>query len=618
MASASRQTQAGRSSRVRTEPATDILAVERIETLAGLFQARVERSPDAEAYRDYCRARGGWSSLTWAQMAAQVMRWQGALHREGLAPGERVAIMLRNCPEWVLLDQAALGLGLVVVPLYTYDRPDNMAYILNHCGARLLLIEGEEQWRALCSTHCEVPELERIVSVQQIADTGGDPRVCHRDAWLAQAPADATLRDNGRGADLATIVYTSGTTGRPKGVMLSHRNILWNARSALDTVTVYPDDMFLSFLPLSHTLERTIGYYLPMMAGAGVAYTRGISLLAEDLSAVRPTVLISVPRIFERVYARIRLQLEAKSGLSRRLFHAAVRAGWEAFEFSQGRRASRPSRLAHGLFDRLVAARIRRRLGGRLRLAVCGGAPLPLEIGRTFIALGVPIVQGYGLTEASPVVSANSLMRNDPASVGRPLKDVRARIGPDGELVVHSPGIMLGYWRDPAASAALIDSQGWLHTGDTARIEGGAIYITGRLKDIIVLSNGEKVPHEDMETAITRDPLFEQALVVGEGRSYLGALVVVDEGRWAQWVRELALDPAPARPLEDPRVQQRVVDRIARLLHDFPGYAQVRRVALFAEPWTVDNGLMTPTMKLRRREILGRFEATVAKLYEGH
>lgn len=594
-----------------------ILPAHGIETLMGLFQARVKRSPSAAAYHYYDEHLCGWSFLTWAQMAQRTAAWQKGLIREGLQPGDRVAVMLRNSPEWVMFDQAALGLGLVVVPLYTNDRPDNVAYILRHCAARLLLVEAEEHWQIIQSACRDLPDLQRIVTVQPGA-TLDDDRLWHAPAWLPQVPADASLHNRARSGDLATIVYTSGTTGRPKGVMLSHGNILWNARSALETVPVYPQDLFLSFLPLSHALERTIGYYLAMMAGASVAYNRSVPQLVEDLIAIRPTVLISVPRIFERVAIKIQLQLAKKRRVATKLFNAAVEAGWHMFEYHQGRRERSPAWLRWKALDLAVARGIRAKLGGRVRVAVCGGAPLPPEVGRTFIGLGVPIIQGYGMTEASPVVSANALASNDPASVGPPLKDVQVRVGKDQELLVKSPGVMLGYWRDAQATAAAIDAQGWLHTGDTARIHNGFIYITGRLKEIVVLSNGEKVPPGDMERAIAQDPLFEQVLVVGEGRPYLAALVVVEPGQWRHWVLQLGLDPDAPGILENEQVEAAMTDRISRQLHDFPGYAQIRRVALMGEPWSVENGLLTPTMKLRRRHILEQFAATVSKLYEGH
>lgn len=621
MVTALRQTRVGETQDTPVDDAgtgaAGILPAHGIETLAGLFQARVRRSPNATAYHYYDEQLESWSSLTWAQAAQRTAAWQKGLIREGLQPGDRVAVMLRNCPEWVMFEQAALGLGLVVVPLYTNDRPDNVAYILGHCGARLLLVEGEEHWQIIRAACRDLPELRRVLTVQPGAALDDD-LLWHAPAWLPGTPSDAGLHDRARSSDLATIVYTSGTTGRPKGVMLSHGNILWNARSALHTVPVYPQDLFLSFLPLSHALERTIGYYLPMMAGAGVAYNRSIPLLAEDLVVIKPTVLISVPRIFERVAIKMHLQLAKKPRMLTMLFNAAVQTGWQMFEHRQGRCERAPSWLRWKILDIAVARGVRARLGGRIRVAVCGGAALPPEVGRLFIGLGVPIIQGYGMTEASPVVCANALARNDPASVGPPLKDVELRISEGHELQVNGPGVMLGYWRDTQATQAAVDIHGWLRTGDTARIENGFVYITGRLKEIIVLSNGEKVPPGDMEQAILRDPLFEQVLVVGEGRPYLVALVVVDPAQWRVLVSQLGLDADTPGILENEQAMAAVTDRISRQLHDFPGYAQIRRVAVMGEPWSVENGLLTPTMKLRRQQVLKHFAEVVSQLYEGH
>ncbi len=321
--------------------------------------------------------------------------------------------------------------------------------------------------------------------------------------------------------------------------MLSHRNLLWNAEASLKMVPAYPDDRFLSFLPLSHTLERTAGNILPIMAGASVAFARSIPLLADDLKLLRPTVMFAVPRIFERIHARLREGLEQGPPLRKRLFEHSVEIGWRAFEHAQGRADWHPDLLLAPFLDRLVGAKVRARLGGRLRVTVCGGAPLSPEVARVFIALGVPLVQGYGLTETSPVISVNRLEDNRPESVGEPLPGIEVRIGPDDELRVRTPGAMQGYWNQPRATAAAFDQNGWLRTGDTARIAHGHLYITGRLKDILVLDNGEKVAPADLEMAIATDPLIEQILIVGEGMPFLSALVVLNSTTFAPLAREL-------------------------------------------------------------------------------
>lgn len=595
----------------------DVIAPDQAQTLFGLFRERVRRSSTACAYRQFNRDTGAWDDMSWSELERGVARWQAALSNEGLARGDRVAVMLRNCREWVMFDQAALGLGLVVVPLYTDDRPENVAYILQNAGVRLLLIGGEEHWARLAEVRDQLGFLLRIVSVAPIP-AATDARVHSLQTWLP--PGAHTLQVPDIAADaLATIVYTSGTTGRPKGVMLSHRNILWNAYAAQRKIDVYPDDLFLSFLPLSHTFERTIGYYLPIMCGSTVAYNRSIPELGDDLRIVRPTILIAVPRIFERVYNKIQNGLTDKSALARTLFATTVDVGWRRFENNQGRA---PRSIGHWfwpLLDRLVAAKVMDKLGGRLRFAVCGGAPLSPTVARFFIGLGLPLIQGYGLTETSPVIAANRLEDNEPRSVGTPLQDADIRIGADDELLVRGPGVMLGYWDNAAATAAMIDADGWLHTGDQARIDDqGHIHITGRLKEILVLANGEKVPPADMEMAIVMDPWFEQAMVIGDDRPFLSALVVFNVERWPIEAARLGVDPDMNDVLRDERVCAEVLKRVTERVRDFPGYARIRRVACYLEPWTVDNGLVTPTLKLHRSRIIDHCRTDIERLYAGH
>jgi long-chain acyl-CoA synthetase len=591
----------------------DVISPDEAGSLHGLFLERVKRTPDKVAYR-YFR-HNAWREFSWRQMQEQVARWQTALSRLGLQRGDRVAIMLRNCPVWIMFDQAALSLGLVTVPLYTVDRPDNLAYIVNDADAKVLLFENAEQWQALrtvkeklCGVLCfvSVENLRREESLVSMAE------FLPKQAGLLP-PVPCSIDD------LASIIYTSGTTGRPKGVMLSHANMLANAHACLDTFAVRGDDVFLSFLPLSHTFERTLGYYLTVMVGATVAFARSIQLLSEDLQNIRPTLLISVPRIFERIYAAIRNRLEEGSSLNRRLFYFAVDTGWSYFEHRQGRGIWQPSFLLWPLLQRVVARKVLGRLGGRLRVAFSGGAALSPEVSRVFVGLGLPILQGYGLTETSPVISGNSLNDNYPDSVGAPIRGVEVRLGEQNVLLVKGPNVMRGYWNDPEATKAVIDGDGWLNTGDVAKISStGHVYITGRIKEIIVMSNGEKIPPSDMELAILHDPLFDQAMIFGEARPYLVALVVLNTAAWLHFTREVGIRADMPETLTDSRVEAKVLRRIARSLRGFPGYARVNRVLLLKEPWSIDNGLLTPTLKIRRDEVAKRYESQISQLYEGH
>lgn len=595
----------------------DLIPAAQAKTLAGLLLERVRRSPDAVAYIQYDRRSAHWVEYSWREIGIEVGRWQAALQRENLAPGDRVAIQMSNRREWVLFDIAALGLGLVTVPLYTVDRPENIRHILEDAGVRLLLLESGEQLAALAPIAETLRRLDGILVLEQAPETPA-VEMTPISAWLADAQGMAKDEVTD-GKDLATIVYTSGTTGPPKGVMLSHSNILWNAEASLSCIRAYPQDRFLSFLPLSHTLERTGGYYLPMMAGSTVAYARSIPQLAEDLTITRPTVLIAVPRIFERVHARIREKLKHEPAAARMLFEAAVAVGWSRFLRAQGRGPWTPGMPFFPLLDRLVGRKVRARLGGRLRIAVSGGAPLSGEIARFFIGLGIPLVQGYGLTEASPVVSVSPLEDNIPESIGLPLPDVELRVAAQDELLVRSPGVMLGYWNNPNASADAIDAGGWLHTGDQVHIDPARhLFITGRLKDVIVLSNGEKVSPADLEMAIDLDPLFAQTLIMGEARPYLTALVVLDPDAYRELATEKGLDPDLSRARLDTRLEEILAARIGELLKSFPGHVKIPRVGVVEEPWTIESGTMTPTMKLKRASIVAEYEGDVERLYAGH
>ena len=590
------------------------LPAEKIATLGELFSLRVTTTPTAPAYRDFTPAHG-WRHYNWMEIADDVAQWQAALLAEGLSAGDRVAIMLRNCTDWVRFDQAALGLGLVVVPLYMQDRPENSAYILNDSGARLLLLESDQQWQKIVATgHLKESEegIQRVL-VQNDDPVAKSTTVISLSAWLNHAPSSLLSRVKDPNT-LATIVYTSGTTGQPKGVMLSHRNIVSNLTAVDHSTQLFTDDLLLSFLPLSHMLERTAGYYLPIFTGSEVAFARSVAELSEDLRQVRPTVLISVPRIFERAENAVRAKLATKPTILQRLFGYTVDLGWRNFEHQQ-RGATKPlNSWLLPLLLRLFARPVLRALGGRLRFAVCGGAPLAASVAKTFTGLGLPLLQGYGLTETSPIISGNSPQNNQPQSVGKVIPGIEINIGELNEILCRGPNVMQGYWNNPDATAAVIDEHGWLHTGDCGRLHDDHLYITGRLKEIIVLANGEKVPPAEMEQAIERDPLIEQCMVIGEGKPYLAALVVLSEHELER------LNQQQKQPLNqtDDSLQQELLARIGKAIERFPGYAKIYRVACSQEPWTVDNGLLTPTLKIKRAAVENHFADKIVDLYVGH
>lgn len=567
------------------------------------------------AYRFFDKITDNWRDVSWLEIGQIVNRWRSALAKESLNIGDRVALMLPNGPDWIAFEQAALSLGLIVVPLYSNDRAENIAYILENTETKVLLCPGVPYWQNLAPVINRLSCLRRILTIDSCQPSKDDPRITCITDWLPDNAMDMETFSPVVN-ETASIVYTSGTTGLPKGVMLSHRNILDNSYNGLQCIDIFPDDTFLSFLPLSHMLERTAGYYLPMMAGATIAFARSIPDLGEDLLTIKPSVLIAVPRIFERIHGGIVSMLAAKPKLIVSLFQKAVETGWKIFLYRQGRGPWPLSKLAWPLLDRLAASKVRNKLGGRLRVIITGGAPLSADISRFFIGLGLPLYQGYGLTETSPIISVNRIEDNRPEGVGKPLPNTEIKIGEESELLVRGSCVMQGYWRNNQATAATIDEAGWLHTGDKVTYEDGHLRITGRLKDIIVLSNGEKVAPADMEMAIGTDPLFEHNLVLGEGRPFLTLLAVLNRQLWEELAGQLGVTAEP-ESLSTLTVREAILERVDKHLINFPGFVFIKDVALSLTPWTVEDGLLTPTLKAKRAVIEKRMENEIDRMYSG-
>jgi len=597
----------------------DFITAVEAKTLPGLFAARVQRSPKSVAYQQYESQTDSWRDFCWQEIQVSVARWQVALAAENLHPGDRVATLVKNSVDWVCFEQAAQSCGLIIVALYTMDTISNLAYTLADAGVRLLLVEDLAQWQTLAGKQTEVSGLQRVWCLQEAESASSQVQRLRyvKDILPVKVPNyENKVTDPDA---LATIIYTSGTTGRPKGVMLSHHNILANAEAVQKLIPAYPEDIFISFLPLAHGFERTVNYCLPMMAGSRVSYARSIKLLAEDLLVVRPTVFLSAPRLYEKIYAVVQAKV-TPHWLKRKLLAATISLGWQKFEAQQQRRPSLNimQYFQHVILHKLVAEKILSRLGGRLRVAVTGAAPMSTKVARFFIGLGFPLVEGYGLTEAGPVVSANSLDKNIPGSVGRPLPGVQVSTSEDGELLVRSAGIMQGYWQREQATREVIDESGWLHTGDLAEIKGDTIFIRGRRKDILVTSTGEKVPPADMEMAITLDPLFEHAMVLGEGKPFISALLVLNPDAWKILATELGLDAKDSGSLQSPAAVAAVLQKLADLLNTFPGYSQIHAVYLSCDSWSIENGLLTPTLKIKRSELERHFAREIHELYRDH
>lgn len=592
-----------------------------LKTLPELFAWRVAQTPMAEAYRQFDETDGKWISTSWQEAGQRVAGFVSALSTLNLEPGARVAILLPNGVNAVCIDQAVMAIGCVPVPMHALDNPASIAYILADSDASLLIADSDMQWQAIEQVGQPFPALKQVVvSSRTLPVSQRQSRVplVQLNAWLSAAsgqPGSGRAPDE---TDLATLVYTSGTTGKPKGVMLTHRNVMSNVTAVLLSVAPVEGDVFLSFLPLSHTFERTAGYYLPVAAGACVAYSRSVKQLPQDFLEVRPTILISVPRVYERVYSEIQNRL-AGSRIQSVLFNLAVATGWRRFCREQGMLAHDPLTAALDAvlwqaFQPVIAQKLIDQFGGRLRIAVSGGAALSQTISHCFLGLGIPIIQGYGMTESSPVVSFNAPNDNDPSTVGRPMSNVEVRIGDNAELQVRGPNIMRGYWkREEDTAKALTD--GWLRTGDQAAIVAGRLRILGRIKEIIVTSTGEKIAPVDLELAIMSDAVFEQAYVFGDNAPFIGCAVVLNKQYWSELAGSVGLNPNVGASLEAKAAVDAVVLRIRELTKEFPYYAQPKAVILSLEPWTVENSLITPTLKLKRNNLAARFAQGVQEMY---
>ena len=604
------------SSILQNRRGTRYLMFDDTATIADVFALRCRSSPNAPAYRQFDSASKEWKGVDWREVGDRVARMREGFRREGLQPGERIAVMLKNSINWVVADQGAFAHGLVTVPLFVDDRPDNVAFILIDANVKVLVIDGEEHWKRLKTVREQLHSVERIITMKPVLDPD-EPRLIALADWLPVA-AGSFQRATVMGSDLATIVYTSGTTGKPKGVMLSHRNILANVQSGLAVYDVYPEDIFLSFLPLSHMFERTCDYYLNVVSGASIVFSRSIPQLAEDFRIVQPTIIFSVPRIYEKFLAAINEQLKSASPAKRKLFDFAVDVGWSRFEHLNGRGPWKASFLLWPILKKLVAEKLLARLGGKLRFAIAGGAALSPAVSKVFVGLGLQICQGYGLTEAAPLLSVNLLEKNDPGSVGVAVPGVELKTGENNVLLAKGSNIMMGYWNNPEATRAVLSEDGWLNTGDQVKIdEKGFIHITGRLKEIIVMGNGEKIGPADMELAIQLDPLFEQVLVYGEAKPYLSAIVVLNDEEWGRVAVDAKLDPKLDGEGKE-KSEKFLVARIGKQIKSFPGYALVRKVAVAREKWTIDNSLMTPTLKLKRNLIFQKYAPAIDNMYKGH
>jgi long-chain acyl-CoA synthetase len=592
------------------------------ETINRLLAESVLRFQDSPALA-YKQA-SAYRHLTYGEVGKRVRAFADGLLALGVGRGETVGIVSENRPEWVVADFGILALGAVTVPLFTTIPPAQIEYIVRDSGARWLIVSGDAHLAKALAVRARVPQL-RVIAIDSPTDAGRGITAFADVIDLGNArrssDADFEARRQAVGPDdLASIVYTSGTTGDPKGVMLTHGNFASNVRGCCAAFAFGRGDVVLSVLPLNHCLERVGAYYSPLACGSMIAYAESLRRLRENLREVEPTFMILVPRLYEAIEEGVRDRAARAPVIRRRLFERALAVGEaRVARLERGGRAAPFAAAREWLADRLVLARVRRMIGlRRARFLVSGAAPLGASTARFFHAIGLPVYEGYGLTEAAPVVTVNRIGRWKIGTVGYPLDGVEVRIAGSGEVLCRGANVMRGYHGRPGETAAAIDEQGWLHTGDVGELDpDGFLRITDRIKDLLVLRNGKKVSPQRVEQVLGASPYISRVVLVGEGRAAPGALIVPDFARLAAWAREQGIDlPAdPAAVCALPQVERQIRAEIARLSTDLAEHERVRGFALLERDFTVEAEELTPTLKVRRRVIIERYTGRIAALY---
>jgi long-chain acyl-CoA synthetase len=573
-------------------------------------------SPRVQNYR----TSAGWQAISSEELLRRIAGIAKALTELGVVSGDRVGVFAPNCPEWHVADFAIQGIGGVTVPVYFHESVDRITYILKDSGARVVFTSGEEQARKMAECRPNLPELEQVISVAPPADLHSE--ILRYDALIAST-SDAEIADYRRRAaevtpqQLATIIYTSGTTGEPKGVMLSHANLSSNALDGAAGYEMSPSDVGLSFLPLAHVYERTMDYSF-FFHGVPIAYVEQMETVQQALLEVRPTVMGAVPRFYEKIYANVIEQGHQATGMKRKIFDWAIRVAaravpWKAY----GKSASAGLKFEWGVADKIVYSKIRAGLGGRIRILTAGGAPLAPELAEFFWSVGLPVFQGYGLTETSPIVTANSPRSNEIGTVGPPIPDVQVRIAEDGEILVKGPCVMQGYYHKPDATREVLAADGWFATGDIGRLDSeGYLIITDRKKELLKTAGGKFVAPAPIENLLKTSPYITNAMVVGDKHKFVSVLIVPNFATIGAAARDAGREAmTPGQMVSDTWVRDLVAHEIERLTPTLAQYEKPKRFALLEKDFTYADGALTYTLKLKRRVIEQRYQDIIARIY---
>lgn len=590
----------------------------RYPSLTKCFLDAIDQRPNPRAQM-WRTLEGKWGAYSSAEMLRRVAGLAKAFAELGVQAGDRVGIFAPNSPEWHVADFAAVGLGAVDVPIYYNESADRLTYIWNDAGAKVALVSGVEQARKLAACRAKLPKLKKIVAVNapdELRTEVLDYSALIANSGDAEIAAYRKSAAEVKSSQLATLIYTSGTTGEPKGVMLSHSNLASNCIDAVAAISYWRDDVELSFLPLSHVYERIFDC-AALFHGVSVAYLSKIEDVPKALLEVHPTIAAAVPRLFEKTYASILEKGRQERGVKRRIFEWALRVAAEAVPWkAHGRAPSATLKCKWSIADRIVYSKIREGLGGRLRIFYSGGAPLAKELAEFFWAVGVPIYQGYGLTESSPVIATNTPAANKVGTVGRPIPNCEVKIAEDGEILARGPNVMQGYYNKPEATREAISPDGWLRTGDIGHLDGdGYLVITDRKKELLKTAAGKFVAPAPIEIRLRTSPFIANAMIVGDTKKFVSALIVPNRTAILSKARAEGAPVDEAGTCNNGWVRELIGGEMERLCADLAQYERPKRFTLIEKDFTVEGGELTHALKLKRRVVLQKYADAIAQVY---
>lgn len=591
------------------------------KTLGKVFWNRVQRYGSRVALKT--KRNEAWTTISWQEWGRNVKLFSRGLIALGLEERECVALLSENRPEWTYADLALLSINALDAPIYSTNLPDAVEHIVKDSGSRFIVVSTEDQLKKIKEIRGAVPHLEKAILM--------DPRRVHSEDWvltfqdvqkLGEEKGDTKEFEKRLDAvqpeDLATLIYTSGTTGPPKGVMLTHENFLSDVRGVKEVIPLRESDVALSFLPLSHSFERMAGYYTVLYVGGTIAYAESIDKVPENIQEIRPTVMCSVPRLYEKMHTRILNMVEHEPPAKRKIFDWSMEVGGEVTKLLSARKEVPLSlKLKHRLADKLVFGKLRERMGGHLRFFVSGGAPLAREIAEFFYSAGILILEGYGLTETSPVITANRPDNFKLGSVGQPLPNVEVKIAPDGEILTRGPNVMKGYYNRPEDTQEVMSEDGWFATGDIGYLDqDNFLHITDRKKDIIVTAGGKNIAPQNLENVLKLNRYIEQVCILGDKRKFLAALVVPSFPELENYAKENGIPADDRRRLIDhPRVRQLFQDAVDEVNAQLARYETIKKFTVIPHEFSQNTGELTPTLKVKRRVVSEKYKDLIDRMY---